>query len=528
MAGEGVTARRLPSWAWATGAAIVALTFAVQLRSPLNSDIGFLLSAARRVAGGEALYRDILEINPPLIVWLKIPVILLADAIGAREAVVFTLLVTLLALASTAACAAIVSRTSLGRSPRVLPVGVLILLGVLLLFPGGMFGQREHLTIILSLPLVLLTGLRVEGGAVGRGAAAAIGLAAAVGIAIKPHFAVMYVLLLAYRLIADRRQQRPLRLLVEDWAVMLFGAAYVAAVVLLTPDYFAYVERVGEIYFGFARRSVATILFKRLPAIWVYVALAIWWVRQQGQPRQEPLTALAVAAVGSVLAVVLQHKGWSYHFYPSTVLAVLLATGSLVDAPGFVPADARKGQRRLAAILVAVYALVLGSRVVNDARRRITGDLSERQASIAPLIEAVERQDGARSILVLSSEIVDAYPVVNESRLADRASFPYMWVFTWEYSRFAEGQRPSGPRAPLDMPPMERFAFEQVASDLVDGRPDLILAETPERNRERVGLPGLDYLTLLSQDPRVARALAEYRLVDEVAGIRVLRRQRAE
>ena len=516
-------ANRVAPWAYVASAVIVALALAVQLRTPLNSDIGFLLSTARRVASGEALYVDILEINPPLIVWLKIPIVLLADAIGARESVVFPIVVTLLALGSAAASAALVRRTSLARSRRVIPAGVLVLLAMLLLFPGGMFGQREHLTIILTLPVVLLVGIRVEGAAVGRAAAAAIGGAAAIGLAIKPHFAVMYLLLFAYRLAATRGKGEA-RLTIEDWVIGLSAVAYVAAVVILTPQYFDYVGRVGEIYFGFARRSVATILFKRLPAIWVYVALAIWWTRRRGQPRQEPLTALAVATVGSVLAVVLQHKGWSYHFYPSTVLAVLLAAGSLADAPGVEHAPERRGARRLAALLVAVYALVLGSRVVNDGWKRLTGGVPERQEAIRPLVEAVARQDDAASILVLSSEIVDAYPVVNETGLRDRASFPYMWIFTYEYTDVRDDSMPPVPRAPAEMRPMERFAFERVVHDLVSEPPDVILAETPARNRERVG-QGLDYLALLSQDTAVARVLQQYHAVDEVAGVRVLRRR---
>ena len=41
--------------------------------APLNTDSGWLLVAARRLLDGDRLYVDIIEVNPPLIVWLLLP-----------------------------------------------------------------------------------------------------------------------------------------------------------------------------------------------------------------------------------------------------------------------------------------------------------------------------------------------------------------------------------------------------------------------------------------------------------------------
>ena len=52
------------------GAALAIMLFAV-MRTPLKDDIAWLLYVARRWMAGRALYVDVVEVNPPLIVWLS-------------------------------------------------------------------------------------------------------------------------------------------------------------------------------------------------------------------------------------------------------------------------------------------------------------------------------------------------------------------------------------------------------------------------------------------------------------------------
>src|SRR3984957_3491892 len=57
--------------------AVIALVLFVAIRSPLKDDIAWLLYVARRWMAGRELYVDVVEINPPLIVWISaIPIAL--------------------------------------------------------------------------------------------------------------------------------------------------------------------------------------------------------------------------------------------------------------------------------------------------------------------------------------------------------------------------------------------------------------------------------------------------------------------
>src|SRR3954447_10408074 len=62
--------------------AVVVIVLFTMLRSPLKDDIAWLLYVARRWLAGRELYVDVVEVNPPLIVWISAIPIQLASALG--------------------------------------------------------------------------------------------------------------------------------------------------------------------------------------------------------------------------------------------------------------------------------------------------------------------------------------------------------------------------------------------------------------------------------------------------------------
>src|SRR5260370_37955438 len=50
---------------------VVGFVLFAALRSPLKDDIAWLLYVARRWMAGRELYVDVIEVNPPLIVWIS-------------------------------------------------------------------------------------------------------------------------------------------------------------------------------------------------------------------------------------------------------------------------------------------------------------------------------------------------------------------------------------------------------------------------------------------------------------------------
>ena len=52
-------------------AVVIAIVLFTMLRSPLKDDVAWLLYVARRWLAGRELYVDVVEVNPPLIVWIS-------------------------------------------------------------------------------------------------------------------------------------------------------------------------------------------------------------------------------------------------------------------------------------------------------------------------------------------------------------------------------------------------------------------------------------------------------------------------
>src|SRR5271166_1647074 len=62
--------------------AVIGVILFTTLRSPLKDDVAWLLYVARRWLAGHELYVDVVEVNPPLIVWISAIPIRLAGWLG--------------------------------------------------------------------------------------------------------------------------------------------------------------------------------------------------------------------------------------------------------------------------------------------------------------------------------------------------------------------------------------------------------------------------------------------------------------
>ena len=511
---------------WCIAGLLALPAIIAEFRSPLNADAAWLAYAADSVLRGRQLYTDILEINPPLIVWLNLPAALMHRITGVSGPLAFRVFVLVVLGASISACVRL-SRQLRGPA-TILRARLLILslLFVLLPLVGGIFGQREHLALALILPFVVLVALRVQRQPVSRMHALAIGIAAAVGFSLKPHFLAVWLLLLGYRTWHLRKE--PPRILVEDGAVMATGLLYILAVITFTPRYFGFAHGTARDYLVFGQHRLADILLGDTPAIWLYIAVLSWWIL--GVPGREaglggPLVA---AGLGFVMAVGLQHKGWSYHYYPVTACAVLLGICTIASATGrrnFSKAWHRLAQRAALGIY-GVLLILFGAMTLIDTMRRAAGELSERQVAQLELRALVGNLHGARSILVLSSQLRDAFPLVNDTELEWNGTFPVLWVPLVRYRSYAGPSEHTAYRSPDQMDPVEQLAFRRVVSDFILQPPDVLVVESRALNERRTRFPGgFDYCSYFGQDPHFASLLREYLPIGDVGGLLILRRE---
>ena len=269
----------------ASAVAVPLLAFLYLLSIPMNHDVAWLLEASRRWVGGAELYRDIIEINPPLIFF---------------ENVIFTAGTLTKAGYLAGTCVAIAISALWSRKPLIVSAS-LTLVGL------HDFGQRDHLALIFLTPYLMIEDPRQR---IPRIAWAFF------GAALKPHF---LIIPLAFAMARRSREA-----LVDVMLLTALCGLFWVAAVLVWPAYLTDIVPLGNaVYSAFgeapgAREAVLAFLAFAIAAL---VAL-----------HDKPLLPLATAVIGAVACFFLQGRYWPYHLVPaiglSAIVVLLAATRS--------------------------------------------------------------------------------------------------------------------------------------------------------------------------------------------------------
>ncbi len=297
-----------PALYWALAFSLTAVTLAAAEARVTSSDLGFYLYAAGRLLDGAVLYRDVVEINPPLIIWLNLPAVLVARSTGISEVLAYRLTVTVVLAASILLCERIL-RSTARDAERIRPF-LLVLWFVLFPFAWIDFGQREHLLLGLFLPYLTLAAAELRGRAPGPSQRLAAGLLAGVGLSLKPHFALLWVAIEGYR--GWQLRSRRLHIPLEVAGIIGFIALY-GVLVLATTDYVAIVSVLGPAYSKYMNVAHVDALLLTQAAPLVLYALAAYAALRRSADWMLPGALLATAIVAAYAAAALQHKGFRYH-----------------------------------------------------------------------------------------------------------------------------------------------------------------------------------------------------------------------
>ncbi len=453
---------------------------------PVNHDVAWILWLAEEVLAGRELYRDLIEINPPLIVWLSLPIVRLADGLGVSPYLVFYVAVLILLVA----CAVLALRLLPER-----PAGAELLLAFVLgPLAGADLGQREHICVGLLMPILALALRRKTSpdAPPPLGAAIAAGILAGVAIALKPFLAPVWLLLMPFR--------RPA---VEDLVVVFVGGLYVGCVLLLEPDYLPLPVTLMETYVAFNQQSWLAMLVHGTGL--TLLLLAAGWVYLARQGFRSQLVTLCLLTAGSAwVGAVIQRKGWDYHWYPAVAFLVLSVMAIYQVANGRRLGNGVPPHRVTSYLVAAVSLLVAGRFFV------AIEALLERRASIE-LLRTVSHP-GDR-VLVLTMRVSDAWPAVPLAGAKWAARLPSLW--------FAQA---GGMQPPARMGVGERMLYDTIVEDLL-AEPERLVVETSELNGRRLRRSGFDVLAYLRQDSRAAVALTHYRQTQRTRGMSIWVRQ---
>jgi hypothetical protein len=344
------------------------------------------------------------------------------------------------------------------------------------------------------------------------GPAVAAGVLAGVGLAIKPHFLLVWAAVegyAAWRL----RARRPSY---EALGTLGFLALYAAGVAILTPQYFDLVRLLGPAYAGFGREPFLHVLVTAPGTTVCYLAALAGAALLRVSKHRTLWAVLLVALVASFVAGVAQLKGWGYHFYPARVFALVLLALAVLDIRRPLVRSVQQVYAAAAFAALAAGLLLSVEEGIIRVRHRDPARQAE-QVLLDELVAAVRRRTPpGGSLYVFSYTIGSSFPLVNYSGVRWASRFPHLWIIEAAYQDQLHAPRPLRFHTPAEMDGAERYLNDAVYEDLTRNRPDVLMVLKHARDTMANSLRRVDYLAYFGRDPRIAGALGQYRLAEEV------------
>jgi hypothetical protein len=538
------------SWLFLFG--LFAIQSAYWIVAPLDCDVAFYLYGANRMLEGARLYVDVIDVNPPLIFYLNALPTLIANLLGWSHAITFKLSFVTLALLSFVLSARL-TRESASLAPDWMrKIFLLALAFVFFLIIEDEFGEREHLMFVLVMPYILGSIGCAEGRPLRGTFAVFIGALAGLGMAIKPHFLLLWVAIEVYLQLANPKKsnwRRP-----ENRSIAMVLMTYGVVVLLLSYEYFGIAAMGARVYGAYRHLRFIDLLTQPAIRLWIFGLVTFVAARFNPQNRATK-EVLFTASTSFLLIAMIQQKGWRYHFYPAQATVILLLT---ITVPQLLDAfeagrEAIKGEvlsrltgenlriprilRVAASVVLIILALGLYKPILTPIRiaywsvdaaynvakgrtllREAVSTLfqnsfeEELRPSVKQLIPLVEEYANRKPILVLSTSMQPAFPLVNYTNAIWSSRFSCLWLLPGSYQNLSLSQAGSLYHTPNQMDDIERFLFQAVISDMAKEPPALLIVESSP-SKLGFGQTKFDYIDYFSQDARFTSLLSQYDLL---------------
>jgi len=468
------------------------------LQYPVNSDVGWWLHVSGSMLAGDQLYRDVLEVNPPLVGYISMVPHWISSALSLPVTRSSQFMSLAIVLTMITAASSFVRRAGDGRLTGILALG---LIATLVGLVGFDLGQREHLLTTLVLPMIAIKWLRVQGSPVSSGKAILAGLAAAIGIAIKPHFVIVW--LCVEVLAAAQSRRKGIRTILRSESVAIAALLVVYwTLVVVQGDYPRFLTRTSGVYFAFAAkdRLGLVISFHTL----VLVVCALTAVLRTG-PRVELARLFSAAGVGSWISMLIQAKGWSYHIYPIlafSLVAALILTYDFAESTWWNPRQTKISDGGLIVLVITLSFLA-----VDDWGNYHKYFLTTKAEEISTQVEFLALRGPNPSFVMFSDLVSDGFPMVNYSDATWTSPFPAIWWLRSIYTISSRTATESIEVTPEFME-AESFLVQAFVADFLAGRPGTVFVDTTRH--ERFGQESFPYIEYLSQNEDFRAAWREY------------------
>jgi uncharacterized membrane protein len=372
------------------------------------ADTFWLLHAGERFLAGDKLYVDVIETNPPMSILLYIPTLLVASMTGFSAQWLVLWQTIAVACLTVVLCAAVLRRDS--RLDDAMRRHWLVLIAVVILFvPNASFTQREHYGLMLLLPYIFLVWRRASGAAeLSLRLRLLIGLLAGLAVCIKPHFLLVPVFS-AITCAFILRSWRPV-FTTENWTGLGILVFYAGAALVAFPQFFGAIwPLLTDVYLQAKKPLYEFVLISPSSRLWLILAAIFAYVAFRMSNRREAAVFFA-ALIAFTIAIWVQGKGFAYHFYPASALAMITMAGVVL---------LRRITDRIVALIVAGLTAI----------SLFSSTMQQRELFQAPgLLTFLQAAPPGRTLVTVSSSMEATIGVLRQTKLKWASRLHLRWI----------------------------------------------------------------------------------------------------
>lgn len=483
------------------------------LQTPTNGDVAWYLYAIRRISEGAVLYRDIHDINLPIVYLVHLPFGWVSTLTGIPIQILLYVFLWAALASFLFWFTRLVEFDFFTRAVMVFGVAC-----AFLTINRFHTGQRDTVCGLLFAGFYAAIYTRIEHPeCANRWTMWAATLAASVAMAFKPYFLGPWLVAVAYlawrrnglRLSAwNKAALTELLWMQEVWMPPLVSVASWVITLTVFPGYLE-MASFARRYYGFLNSATAWNYFPLLfPVVTAAIAL------RRPMPAHSRLTTLVQLAALTTLAFafesIVQMKGSGYHMGPSFFWGAatfgLMHAQRLEDQQRQAPAFPRFWTRQRALVAAAAGFTVFS----------LNTGMAPPPNPLTPVDRFILEHGKGQVVLTMSVHPWAALPAILDAGAINARADASLWALAGMYQdQVLPDPDEQGGKVPAryhrrdEMSADERRYFEEVTQMVTERRPTIIVVETQKRKWGFGGL-SFDFLDYFSTDERCRQALRSY------------------
>ena len=508
--------------------AIIALYFV-----NINNDVAWHLQVAEFILNGKTLYKDIIEINPPLIYYLRTIDVYISSILNLSPIIASKFITLSFCFISIYLCKKIIIENN-SDYLKYLPSIAFTILILPLCMRINQFGQKEHLFIIMVMPYTISKIFAIKAQ---KNIRNIILLMASLGFCIKPFF----LLWLATLQLATKNGKSLESTIIckDNIFIGLFGLIYILLAFIITPEYFGKIIPDLSLFYHYYRMPVDIyLIIKTISHLVIYVIpIGILYIY-----KDKISSSWAKMLLISIFIALIQLKGWQYHFYPAMVCAFITSTILIYN---FI--EKKKPTKTKRNIIIFIVSAVIGFLIIpitkglfftatefsmylfigsalmviwlfsereedigknnnlkeqynasnnslfkplsassffigsilyllfNGVFNSVTNINSNFAFQLDDVVPYIKKHDNNEPVIILSEKLVHSFPAINYSNTKWGLSFSSLWLLTG----IENYKTKYGNNADKDLlNKAEQFFIETIKNDIMNNKPSIILEDT--------------------------------------------------